>query len=121
MQGHTQGHSSQPLTSRVAAYSTMSSPEAGTSPSTFTPLPPSPQLGKLTAAFAALMERLFGGPWLPEAERKQFDPHMAGSSSSAAAEESARACLGVAAACMKHGNGRLLALVLAVLPPLQRE
>ena len=33
------------------------------------------------------MERLFGGPWLPEAERKQFDPHVAGSSSSAAAEE----------------------------------
>ena len=67
------------------------------------------------------MERLFGGPWLPEAERKQFDPDVAGSSSSAAAEESARACLGVAAACMKHGNGRLLALVLVVLPPLQRE
>ena len=97
------------------------------------------EAGRLTAAFAALMEQLFGGPWLPEAERKQFDPQVAlahlgagsssssaatppyYSSSSAAAEESARACLAVAAACMKHGNGRLLDLVLAVMPPLQRE
>ena len=85
------------------------------------------------------MEQLFGGPWLPEAERWQFDlrhgdaqggqggqgGRQAGganaSSARAEAEESARACLHVAAACMKHGNRRLLALVLAVLPPLQRE